>query len=85
MRFRLNEAATVTFTVQSSRNAGAARWVAVKGRFAWTGAAGANALRFTGRIGGSALAPGTYRLIATARDRSGHLAHAVSVTFTISR
>ena len=85
VRFRLNEAATVTFTVQSSRNAAAARWVAVKGRFAWTGAAGANALRFTGRIGGSALAPGTYRLIATARDRSGHLAHPVSVTFTISR
>ena len=83
VRFRLGQAMTVSFTV--SRRAGTTRWAAVSGGFTWVGAPGANSLRFTGRVGGRALAPGTYRLIATARDRSGHLVRSASATFTISR
>jgi PKD repeat protein len=41
------------------------RHIAVHGRFSITGAMGANALRFTGRIDGHALTPGRYLLIAT--------------------
>ncbi len=82
VRFTLNEAARVTFTRQRSQPG--RRWRAVKGSFAWNGSAGTNSLRFSGRIGGRALAAGTYRLIATARDRAGHVAHPAYATFTIA-
>ena len=83
VRFRLSTAATVVFSV--ARRVGTAHWTAVSGAFRWSGALGANSLRFTGRIGGRGLAPGTYRLTAAARDRSGHLEHAAYAIFTISR
>jgi hypothetical protein len=42
-----------------------ARFRALKGSFTDQGAAGANGFRFSGRIGGRALKPGKYRLVAT--------------------
>jgi hypothetical protein len=44
-----------------------ARFVTVRGSFAHDGAAGANSLRFSGRVSGRRLAPGRYRLVATPR------------------
>ena len=44
------------------------RFLPVKGGFTHLGAAGANKLMFSGRIGGGALKPGAYRLTAAAGD-----------------
>ncbi|MDX6697891.1 MAG: hypothetical protein QOE65_1288 [Solirubrobacteraceae bacterium] len=44
-----------------------ARVVTLAGAFTRAGAAGANVFRFTGRLGGRKLAPGSYRLVATPR------------------
>ncbi len=48
------------------------RWVKVKGSFADDGAAGANSIRFMGRLRGRALRRGSYRLVLTARDAAGN-------------
>jgi hypothetical protein len=48
------------------------RFVKVRGTFSHGGAAGANSFRFTGRVGGKALKPGSYRLVATATDPAGN-------------
>ena len=47
------------------------RYVTLTGRFTADGQAGTNRLRFTGRLGGLRLAPSRYRLVVTAKDRSG--------------
>jgi hypothetical protein len=44
---------------------------------------GANALRFTGRLGGRALTPGSYRFTATAVDASGGRSAAVTHAFRV--
>lgn len=50
------------------------------------GAAGANRFRFEGRLGGKALAPGVYRLLARARSATGALgAIARSARFRVVR
>jgi hypothetical protein len=69
VRFTLSEPARVRLTVQRRNRLGA--WVPVRGVLVRTGRAGANALRFTGAIGGRRLAPGRYRLVAVAVDRLG--------------
>jgi hypothetical protein len=96
LTFRLNVAARVVFTVEAKRTGvrrgqrcvvGRApgrkrctRFVPVRGSFTVAGAAGANRALFSGRIGGRALAPGAYRLLA--RPTSGAVA---AVAFTIVR
>jgi glucose/arabinose dehydrogenase len=95
--FRLNQSATVTFTVQRARlgrqfdgrcrrDTGAhpkARrcvvWNAVPGRLRVKGKPGTNRYTFTWRIGGRALGPGEYRLVA----RAGNGAKPVHVRFSI--
>jgi hypothetical protein len=54
------------------------------GGFTHTDAAGTNALRFTGRIGGRALAAGSYRLSASAQSAGGSSA-VRTATFQITR
>ena len=68
--FALSERSSVRFTVQrqAKRRNGAKRWIAIKGSFRFAGKAGANSLRFRGRIGGRKLKPGSYRLSAQATD-----------------
>ena len=39
---------------------------ALKGGFSVSGAAGANSFKFSGKLAGKALAPGSYRLIGSA-------------------
>jgi hypothetical protein len=59
----LDRPASVRFRVQ--RRVSRRRWRRVKGSFTDAGAAGANSLRFGGRMRGRRLRPGRYRLLAT--------------------
>jgi subtilisin-like proprotein convertase family protein len=78
--FRLSRAASVTFTVEradSGRRSGrrcvknrrsgrrCTVWTKLKSTFARKGKAGTNRLRWDGKLGGRALSPGSYRLVAT--------------------
>jgi alpha-tubulin suppressor-like RCC1 family protein len=54
------------------------------GSFAHADAAGANRLRFSGRVAGSALEPGSYRLTATAHSTGG-VSATQTASFTIRR
>jgi DNA-binding beta-propeller fold protein YncE len=59
------------------------RYVAVRGSFRSKAARGANRLGFTGRLRARKLPPGSYRLVATARDAAGSKSAARRVRFTI--
>lgn len=61
------------------------RLVVVRGSFVSIGVAGPNRLRFTGRIGGKALRPGRYRLLARSRDAAGNRSDRAGVAFRILR
>lgn len=58
------------------------RWVTV-GRFTHADSAGPNSLRFTGRIAGRKLAPGSYRLSVSARVGGGRASTARVIGFRI--
>jgi len=65
---RTGRGASARCVAQTSRNRRAARCtreVRVSGSFTRTSTAGVNILRFTGRLGGRRLKPGSYRLVAT--------------------
>ncbi len=83
--YRLSKAATVTFRVERQQTIhGRTRWTMLKGTLSWTSPAGNVRLRFTGRLAGKRLLPGRYRLVLTARDRTGHTSQTIrSSTFTI--
>lgn len=66
--YRLSEAATTRFRVERALNG---RWEKVRGSFKRSAGRGAASFRFTGRIGGRALPPGRYRLVAAPRDSLG--------------
>jgi hypothetical protein len=59
--------------------------VAVAGSFTHTGKNGANSFKFTGRLGGRKLAPGTYRLTGVPTDAAGNRGLARYARFTIAR
>jgi hypothetical protein len=61
------------------------RFVAVPGSFARDGVIGANRFRFTGRLRGRKLRPGSYRLRATARDVAENVSRPASRSFRIVR
>jgi hypothetical protein len=104
VRYTLNEAARVRFTVQQAqpgRKTGTGtktrcvpqtnknrkakkctRLVNLLGTFTLNGRAGANSFRFSGRIGGKRLKPGSYRLVATP-TANGRTGKRVSATFRI--
>ena len=82
IRVRASEPVTLVFSVQ--RAAAHGRWATVRGSFTATGHAGANRLRFTGRVGGRLLTPARYRLVAIARDRAANLSAVVRAGFTIA-
>jgi len=57
------------------RNRGArscVRWLKVRGQIERTGVAGSNSFRFTGRLTGRKLAPGSYRVVSVATDAAGN-------------
>jgi hypothetical protein len=73
--------------VRTRKNAKAkkcTRVVTLHGSFARSGLAGANSFRFTGRLGGKTLKPGTYALVATPMA-NGKAGHAATATFRIKR
>ncbi len=78
IRYRQSEAATVTFRV---RRKGARR--PLKGSFAHKGRAGANKLRFTGRLRGRKLRRGSYVMSATSKDAAGNVAKVKRLRFRI--
>ncbi len=70
-------------TRENRRSRPCTSFIAVPGAFRWNAQAGATTLRFTGRVNGRRLARGRYRLVATARDRSGNRATPARIAFTI--
>jgi hypothetical protein len=80
-RYRLSEPARVVFTVE--RRVG--RRFARVGAFAQRAGAGANARRFSGRIGGRKLRPGRYRAILGATDAAGNRSRAKRAAFKVVR
>jgi hypothetical protein len=66
------------------RNASGGRF-AIGGRFAVRGRRGLNGLRFSGRIRGRPLAPGSYVLRAVAVDLAGRTSAPLAVPFRIGR
>ena len=82
--FHLSERATVTFAVQRARTARRG-WRTVRGSFHVIRGRGTRRLRFTGRIGGQALAEGRYRLVARARTDTSRLSGPVRARFQIDR
>jgi hypothetical protein len=102
VRFRLSQAASVTFHVQRaargrlvggrcvaprSSNRGrraCVRYVTLRGSFKVAGKAGANVLRFTGRLRGRRLGPARYKLVAQASNSIGRSA-ARAIRFRIVR
>lgn len=81
IRFQLSEQARVRFTFRRARRGVFRR---VRGSFAVDATAGANRVRFGGRLTARRrLAPGRYRLIATPVDALGNTGSARRATFTL--
>jgi hypothetical protein len=80
--YRLSEAATARFRVQRAR---AGRWRRLRGTLGQAGVAGVNRLAFRGRVGGTRLRPGRYRLRAVATDGAANRSQRRTAGFTIVR
>jgi Ca2+-binding RTX toxin-like protein len=83
--YRVSEAAKVTFGVQRRRGHRKARWKRVRGRFTRLSPAGANGLRFSGRLRGRRLRRGRYRLTVFAVDAAGNRSARATARFKIVR
>lgn len=98
LTYRVSEAATTSFTVQRTlkgrkkgKKCKAGRkkgkrctiYKPVRGSFSHRDVAGANTLRFTGRMRGRALEKGRYRLKAVSKDTAGNKSRAVYRSFRI--
>jgi Tol biopolymer transport system component len=82
--FRLSEKARTTLSFQrKAKRKGKTKFVG-KGKLTFSGRAGKNKVRFEGLIKKSKkLAPGTYRVVVSARDGAGNRARRTGPTFTI--
>jgi hypothetical protein len=61
------------------------RYVTLAGSFSQKGLSGANKRAFNGRLRGRPLAPGAYRLVATAVDAAGNRGKQVRAAFKVLR
>jgi hypothetical protein len=77
LRYSLSEAAKVTVTIRNARGG------RVAGTLTRTGAKGANAIKFSGRIGKRALRPGRYVAVLRATDAAGNRSKSKQVSFRI--
>ena len=80
-RYRLSEAATVTFTIKRK---GKSRYRTV-GRFTQSGAAGANERRFRARIRSKRLRQGTFKTLLRASDAAGNRSARKGIAFRVVR
>jgi hypothetical protein len=80
-RYRLSEAARVTFAIQRRRG----RRRVVVARFAEDATAGPNARPFSAKIGKRFLKPGRYRALLKARDDAGNVSATVVLAFRVVR
>ena len=80
--YTLSAPATVTLRIQRSSGR---RYRTMSRRLTRRGIAGANSLRFTGRLGGSVLRPGRYRLLAVAEDADGESTRVARASFVVVR
>ena len=98
--YTVNEAANVTFTVQRQvkghrkgkkcvvkRKKGkrCKLFKTLNGSFARSSTAGKNTFKFTGRLGGKRLRPGSYKLIGTPVDAAGNKGKPQTKSFKIKR
>jgi hypothetical protein len=77
LRYRLSEAATVTFDVLPGKGT---RFLT---RLTRRAKAGARSLAFSGRVKGRTLRPGSYRLVVRATDAAGNRSAARTVRFKV--
>jgi Ca2+-binding RTX toxin-like protein len=82
VRFRLSEAATMSFTVERLVRG---RYRKLKGSLKRRGRRGANSFKFTGSWRKRKLKPGRYRLVATATDRARNRSKPKRVRFRVVR
>ncbi len=82
LSFRLSEPATVSFKVQR-RKAKGKGYAKASGSFEAEGVAGANELRFSGRLNRRPLRPGRYRLLARATDAAANRSQPQRKSFLI--
>lgn len=71
-------------TADNSSGRSCTRYVALLGSFGQTAMQGGNRFRFTGRLRRRQLAPGTYRLVATATGTLGNKAKPTTARFVVS-
>jgi hypothetical protein len=83
-RFNLSQAADVRIVIQRRLAGHRARFRKV-GSLKRHAAAGADSIRFSGRLGGKVLQPGHYRALVSAVDAAGHRTSAQRAAFTIVR
>jgi acid phosphatase type 7 len=83
-RYRLTEAATVTFTIRRCRRVSCRRYKRA-GRFRQLGAAGLNERPFRAKIRRRRLRPGSFRAVLVARDAAGNRSRSASVAFRVIR
>ena len=57
----------------------------LSGSFTHAGKVGKNSFRFSGRLRGKALKPGSYRLSGVPTDAAGNHGRAFSASFTIAK
>jgi Tol biopolymer transport system component len=82
--FRLSEAARTTLTFQRRKRKGGKTKFIGAGKLSFAGKAGKNRVRFQGVLRKSKkLAPGTYRVVARARDAAGNRSKRNGPVFTI--
>jgi len=80
--YKLSTSGRVRFKVERRKSG---RFVKVKGKFVHKAKAGRNRFRFSGRLRGSALKAGRYRLVAQARDAAGTKSNFARRKFKIKR
>jgi hypothetical protein len=65
----------------NSKSPPSTRFIVVPGSFAVTGNVGSTSFRFSGRLGGKTLLPGSYRLVAT--SNAGAFSNIKTATFSV--
>jgi hypothetical protein len=88
IRYSVSEAATTRFRVERKRivrrgGRRVVRFVKLRGAFSHRDRAGANSLRFRGKLRGRVLKPGSYRLVAVASGADGRKSIARRAAFRI--